>query len=221
MSLHFAEPAFDPSLESVTLFVSASIPNPERWDGPFDSLEITDAVVSLARVFLTAGARIVTAAHPTIAPLLLYVAAELPEDHPRRILTYQSGLFEDVLPRETERFRSEGIGEFVWTDAAAGERPEPGAWDASLEIMRRQMLAESAPSAAAFIGGMDGIDDEFALFTELRPGAPTYPLGRPGGAARGLAERTESSLRSELLESSVYPSVWRRVLANLRADLGI
>jgi hypothetical protein len=57
-----------------TLFLSASIPDPERWDGEFDALAITDAVVALARTFLSAGWRLVTAAHPTIAPLLLYVA---------------------------------------------------------------------------------------------------------------------------------------------------
>lgn len=219
MSIRFdcAEP--DSALEQVTLFLSASIPDPDRWKGRWDSLEITDAVVSLARVFLTAGARIVTAAHPTIAPLLLYVAAELPDHHPRRIVTYQSRLFEDMLPAETRRFRDDGIGEFVWTDAVPGEQPQPGAWDGSLETMRRQMLSETTPAAAAFVGGMRGIDDEYELFSELRAGAPVYPLGRPGGAARRLAEVVDSPLREELLTSAVYPAIWRSVLADLRGRL--
>lgn len=76
-----------------SLFVSASIPDPERWDGEFDALEITDAIVSLTRIFLTAGWRLVTAAHPTIAPLLLYVAAELDVEGDRRISIYQSESF--------------------------------------------------------------------------------------------------------------------------------
>jgi hypothetical protein len=47
-----------PRTESV--FVSASIPDPRRWEGEFDALEITDAVVALARTFLTAGFRVNT-----------------------------------------------------------------------------------------------------------------------------------------------------------------
>jgi hypothetical protein len=45
------EPAklLSPREKDRTLFVSASIPDPDRWEGEFDALEITDAVVSLAR----------------------------------------------------------------------------------------------------------------------------------------------------------------------------
>ena len=102
-----------------SIFVSASIPDPERWDGEFDALEITDAVVSLARTFLTAGFRLVTAAHPTIAPLLLYVAAEFPSAATERVAIYQSELFTDVLPAATRRFEAEGVGRLEHTDLVA------------------------------------------------------------------------------------------------------
>lgn len=214
MTLSFQATA-DRPLEGQSIFVSASIPDPARWDGAADPLEITDAVVSLARVFLTSGARLVTAAHPTIAPLLLYVAAELPPEHGNQIVTYQSELFEDVLPPATRRFRQEQIGSFVWTQMAPNERPKAGEWRESLAIMRRQMLEETRPSAAVFVGGMDGIRDEFALFAELRPGAPTYPIGRPGGEARALAESADTQLQGELSTSSIYPALWRRVVEDL------
>lgn len=203
--------------EGRALFLSASIPDPARWDGDFDPLEITDAVVSLARVFLTAGWRLVSAAHPTIAPLLLYVAAEMPEEGDRRIAIYQSALFEDVLPTATRRFEADGIGTVIWTKAADGDRPAPGEWDASLEIMRRQMLAESEPAAAAFIGGMEGIPDEYRLFSEIRPGRPRYALGRPGGAARALAGGSRPALADQLVDGDVYPAIWRVVLKDLEA----
>ena len=64
-------PMDQPSPGGRALFLSASIPDPERWSGPFDALEVTDAVVALARASLTRGYALVTAAHPTIAPLLL------------------------------------------------------------------------------------------------------------------------------------------------------
>jgi SLOG cluster3 family len=208
-------------LDGATVFLSASIPNPERWDGPFDPLAITDAIVALGRVFLTAGARIVTAAHPTIAPLLLYVAAELPPDHPRRIITYQSRLFQDVLPAATRRFADEGIGEFIWTDAAIEERPVPGEWHESLAVMRNQMLAETSPTAATFIGGMEGITDEFEMFTRLYPEAPTYAAGRPGGEAARLVEASPPSLRDELAGNPRYPAVWRQVATDLQRRLNL
>jgi hypothetical protein len=217
MTLHFGTNRPERVLVDATIFVSASIPNPQRWNGPADPLAITDAVVSLARVFLSAGARVVTAAHPTIAPLLLYVASELPSERPPEIVTYQSDLFEDVLPPETRRFEQEEIGRFVWTPRAEGERPVPGKWDQSLAIMRRQMLTETSPSAAMFIGGMEGIVAEYSMFTDLFPEALCYPLGRPGGESRMLAERLNSPLAGQLRESRVYPALWRTVLADLTA----
>jgi hypothetical protein len=215
MSVEFVSAQENPALVDKTIFLSASIPNPARWDGPSDALAITDAVVSLARAFLTAGTRIVTAAHPTIAPLLLYVAAELPAESPRRVVTYQSALFEDVLPEATRRFRDEEIGSFVWTEASPGDTPEPGERESSLHIMREQMLRETHPSAAVFIGGMEGISDEFSMFTTLFPHAPVYPVGSPGGEARVLAEGVDSPVRDELQESKLYPVLWRLVLNDL------
>lgn len=208
-------PAPTPGAAERAVFVSVSIPDPSRWDGDFDALEITDAVVSLARTFLTAGWRLVTAAHPTIAPLLLYVAAELPAEGGRRVSVYQSELFEDVLPTATRRFEAEGIGRVVWTAAAEGDRPLPGEWNASLEIMRRQMLADTAPEAAIFVGGMQGIFDEYELFSEMRPGRTRYAVGRPGGAARTLALESRSALYDQLLDGVVYPAIWRAVLEDL------
>jgi SLOG cluster3 family len=222
LTLDHAEP--DPVVDGAPVFVSASIPDPARWQGPFDALEITDAVVALARSFLTAGARLVTAAHPTIAPLLLYVAAELPGVARGRIVVYQSEVFEDVLPPATRRFEEEGFGELVWTSAAPGETPDPDNRAESLYVMRRQMLAETEPQAAVFVGGMAGIIDEWKLFAADRPGSPRYPLGYPGGEARRLAETRLGEAPTDALDglltsSSLYPAVWRAVLGDLRNHL--
>jgi hypothetical protein len=208
-------------LHGRTVFLSASIPDPGRYEGPFDALEITDAVVAAARAVITAGGVLATAAHPTIAPLLLYVANELPADPTSEVAVhvYQSRLFEDVLPSETRRLFETGAGQPHWTRAAENERPEPGRWNESLRIMRRQMLREQAPGAAVFIGGMQGILDEFDLFREMYPMSPTYPLARPGGEARHLVVRAEFAGRSTelgqmLATSDVYPAIFRRVVAD-------
>lgn len=214
MSLHFQQPDTK-ELDGLTVFLSASIPDPQRWSGNADPLAITDAVVAFARTFMTAGARLVTAAHPTIAPLLLYVAAELPDRRSRLIVTYQSEVFQDVLPAATQRFRDEGIGEFNWTPAVPGEQPLPGECEGSLELMRRRMLGESKPSAAAFVGGMEGIPQEFSIFTALYPDAPTYAAGKPGGEAQALVERSPSSLQGELMHSAIFPALWRAAVSDL------
>ena len=64
-------------LASKAVFLSASIPDPNRWDGDFDALEITDAVFAVGRAILSSCAHLVTPAHPTIAPVLLYIAADI------------------------------------------------------------------------------------------------------------------------------------------------
>jgi hypothetical protein len=201
------------------VFVSASIPDPARWAGDFDALEITDAVVAACRAVLTAGGLVVTAAHPTIAPLLLYVASELPPASEPRVVVYQSLLFDPVLPPATRRFHELGVGRLVWTKAAEGERPRPGKWDESLRLMRNAMLHDTNPAAAVFIGGMDGIRTEFEHFVEMFPERPAYPLGGPGGEARHLAPLTSPSLATLLSSGDVYPAIFRRVLADLVARL--
>lgn len=209
-------------LDGRTVLLSASIPDPDRYEGAFDALEITDAVVAAARSVITAGGVLATAAHPTIAPLLLYVANEFPRDLTSNVAVhvYQSRLFEDVLPSETSRLFEMGAGQPHWTRAAENERPEPGHWNESLRIMRRQMLREQAPAAAVFVGGMQGILDEFKLFREMYPTRPTFPLARPGGEARQLVVQAElaglsTELRQMLATSDVYPAIFRRVVDDL------
>lgn len=197
------------------IFLSASIPDPARWKGRFDALEITDAVVALARAVLTSGYRLVSAAHPTIAPLLLYVAAEFPDADSLRVQIYQSMLFEDVLPTETRRFEADRVGSVTWTPAADGDEPTPGRWNESLRLMREQMLTETEPAAACFLGGMDGIPTEFAMYTGLFPSRPIYALGRPGGEAAELVDRVRSPLRPRLRTGGTYPALWRKVMEEI------
>jgi hypothetical protein len=198
-----------------SLFLSASIPDPRRWDGGFDAFAITDAVVAVARTFLSAGWSLVTAAHPTVSPLLLYVAGELPLDGRRRIVTYQSALFDEILPEATRRFEEQGISSPRRTRAVEGDLPQPGAWDRSLLLMRREMFTETAPDAAVFVGGMDGITDEYVLFGELLPERPRYAIGGPGGAARQIALTGADWSDDLLADGRVYPTVARAILERL------
>ncbi|CAL4858622.1 hypothetical protein [Microbacterium sp. MM2322] len=203
-----------------SIFLSGSIPDAARWQGDFEPLEITDAVVAFARACLTREFRIVTAAHPTLAPLLMYVAAEFPSTDEARIVIYQSQLFETVLPTATRRFEADGVGELIWTEAVAGDEPTPGHWEASLREMRSRMLTETNPLAAVFIGGMEGVREEFSRFSDLFPGRPKYAVRRPGGEAAQLsleAQRASSSV-SDAENDISYPTLWNGFLRELDPD---
>ncbi len=203
------------SLDGVEVFLSASIPDPMRWNGPFDALGITDAVVAVARAILFAGGRLVTAAHPTIAPLLLYVAAEQGPSISPSVLIYQSAVFDAILPDATRQFEAEGVGRVIRTAAVDGEVPDPAQATQSLALMRHQMLSQEPLAGAIFIGGMEGIPDEYALFGNLHPRSPTYAFGVPGGSARSLVEFSPPDLGEKLATSAIYPAVARAIVNDL------
>lgn len=210
-----------PVLAGRSVFLSASIPTRERWDGEFNAREITDAVVAASRAVLTAGGVLVTAAHPTIAPLLLYVAGEFP---PRAsgeasVITYQSSVFERVMPEATVRFRDLGIGEFRLTPAVLGDKAEFPLRNRSLLVMREQMFAETKPIAAIFVGGMQGIREEYELLDSVSPTPIRYPVGRPGGEAARLPQTVDGELAALLTSGDVYPTIFRAVLDDLVARM--
>lgn len=204
-----------------SLFLSSSIPSDEyqALHGVIDPLEITAAVVAIVRGAVMAGIGIVTATHPTIAPLILYVAQEtrgLAGAATPPAIVFQSDLFREEIPDATQKLASDAGAPLVWTEAVPGERPVRGSWDGSLRVMRDQMLREPSILGAVFIGGMDGIRDEHELFRELRPNLPTFPLGAPGGAAASLVHAAPSELRDVLVSSRVYPAVIREILRYIR-----
>jgi hypothetical protein len=161
------------------IFFSASFPSGDRGEryGPSDAGEIASAVTALARAVFTSGGHLVFGGHPTITPLVLLVAAE----HGRReaVDVYQSRWFDGEIPAETRRLEELGFGKIRWTPRRSGR-------DSSLRLMRAVMLEESQPSAAVFIGGMEGIQEEWHDFGRLRPGRPRLAVTAPGGSAAHL-----------------------------------
>ncbi len=129
---------------------------------------------------------------------------------------FQSRLFEDALPPATRALADGGLAEFRWTAAVTGDEPVPGRWGASLAVMREAML-DTDPVAAIFLGGMDGITEEFSRFRDRFPGRPTYALAAPGGVAATLTDESPSDLVPTLRSSRSYPAVLRRIVEDLAA----
>jgi hypothetical protein len=211
------------------VFLSASFPagtRDERYFSTSNPLNITDAVVATARAVAWASGRLVSGGHPTISPLLLSVGEDLSRILPTRevfVRIYQSRFFEAKIVAQTLDLVSKRVGEIVWTDAAEDQTE-------SLALMRKKMLVETTPIAAIFIGGMEGVEEEFRLFRGYYPDRPVYCIGSPGGATKYLAEgialgKTDIGWKyvrvdpEELLSSTIYPALMDAIVSDMEAFL--
>jgi len=89
-------------------------------------------------------------------------------------------------------------------DAIAGDRDE------SLRKMREEMLQSQRFEAAVFIGGMEGVLEEAAMFAELYPEAAMIPVASTGAAASEVywAGAYPTEFQTEL----TYPTLFRHYL---------
>lgn len=188
------------SLGGVHVFLSASFPSGDRGREvePYDADAIADAVTAVVRAVLLSDGKVLFGGHPTITPLVLLIGTELRMQHSVDI--FQSRWFEDDVTSETLRLVESEVGEIHWT-------PRLATLEASLHLMRDEMLAFVRPAAAVFIGGMSGIFEEYAILGRAHPGVLRLPLAGPGGAAARLpTNETELPRRLQgQLSSRHYP----------------
>ena len=159
------------------VFLSASVPEPGRPD--FDETANPFLIQFAVREFVTVclgRRRIIWGGHPSITPMVHAVCSEFGMDFDAPVMLYQSEYFRNRFPETNDYFDP------VITPEVDGNK------DASLTLMRRAMLSRPM-EAAIFIGGMEGIFEEYDLCHQLQPDARVIALAAPGGAARQLAER--------------------------------
>lgn len=167
-------------LGSRPVLLSASFPSGSRGIAfqPYDADAVADAVTALVAAVLAANGRIVFGGHPTITPLVLRMAA----DHgvQQTVEVYQSDEFRDLITEPTRELERLGFGTIVST-------PRGSNLSLSLTRMRHAMIDHNPDLVCAlFVGGMEGIADEYAVVGELRPAVARLPMGAPGGAAARL-----------------------------------
>ncbi|MFL6728030.1 MAG: hypothetical protein ACJ8FS_16180 [Sphingomicrobium sp.] len=183
------------------IFLSASVPDPRRaphYAATADTVAITAAVSAL--VYVTLGRRpLIWGGHPAITPMIWIVAQDLGLEYGQWVKLYQSRFFEDEFPEENALF-----GNVIFTDPVAQDREQ------SLRAMRERMFRDNRFDAAVFIGGMEGIRDEFALFRSFQPGVQMVPVGSTGGAAAELIDRGEAA--QDLWSELDYVSLFHRHL---------
>lgn len=168
------------------IFLSASVPKPDRAEGRYFStanpLLIRLAVRELVRAVL-GRKKLVWGGHPAITPMIWAICEDLGLDYGEWVILYQSRFFEELYPEENREFKN-----VIFVDAAPG-RDEVERRENSLRAMREAMLSRPGLEAGVFIGGMDGVEREFEVLRRWHPEAVVVPVAATGGAARELAQK--------------------------------
>ena len=187
------------------IFLSASIPLQERnpeYIETADIIAIRDAVIALTTVVLPYH-RLIWGGHPSITPLVYYVMEKLKLNIQEHVTLYQSRFFEKHFPEDNNKFRN-----IVLTDIVDDDR------ESSLLHMRSRMLGESEFAAGIFIGGMEGVEEEYDMFIEKHPKALALPIASTGAAAKKIYDERFTDKNERLVKDYAYMSLFQKYLIN-------
>lgn len=186
---------------SSLIFLSASVPLPNRDVKYFetaDVIAIRDSVRALVTATVPFG-KIIFGGHPAITPMIRMMLRNMGVSPRMHITLYQSRYFQKDFPADNDAFES-----LVLVDAADSR-------DTSLLNMRKAMISSHDFAAAIFIGGMEGVEQEYKLFREIHSQKPAYPIASTGAAAKFLFDRNCPE-KHDLLADLHYLSLFRRLL---------
>ncbi|RYE55337.1 MAG: hypothetical protein EOP48_10450, partial [Sphingobacteriales bacterium] len=146
--------------------------------------------------------KIIWGGHPSITPLIYYVMEKLGLNIQQHVKLYQSLWFEDLFPEDNNKFEN-----IVFTDKLQDIQ-------SSIKLMRVRMLSENVFSAAVFIGGMDGIEDEYKMFKERHPNAFLLPIASTGAATKIVFDNLlpDNFKDDRLLKDYGYMSLFQDLL---------
>lgn len=165
---------------------------------------IRAAVVSLALAAVTRKFRLVFGAHPAISPMILTAARDAGAP-PESIIIFQSEFYLGRLPSATLELASWDAGLLVITKAAP-ERPTATRSPASLTLMRELMVGVPGLTGAVFVGGMEGVEEEAALFNLAHHDLPRYAVASSGSAAAELLKSEPARFKGTSLDEKMLTS---------------
>lgn len=179
------------------IFLSASMPTKDRDHRFFDSADfiaIRDAVVALVNAIIP-NYKLVWGGHPAITPIIHDIFKKRGFDYNKHITIYQSNYFSEKMPKENQQFDN-----VILTQEVRCHADEKRNISESLAIMRKRMLTDNPIYAGVFIGGMEGVLDEYKLLKFYSNGkSKIFPIASTGAAARILYE--QMSDRQEISDS--------------------
>jgi hypothetical protein len=185
------------------IFLSASVPDPQRHPKYYTTSDVTairDAIRALVTIVLPRW-RLVWGGHPAITPLVRVMAEGIGIMGSDKVRLFQSNYFRGKMPSDNAAFER-----VIKVPAVKGDRA------ASLERMRQQMIVSERFIAGVFIGGMEGVEEEYRLFRAEHPSAKVLPVASTGAAALLIYRQEQGSLPQALLDDTAYPTMFRRLL---------
>ncbi len=188
--------------KQLNIFLSASIPMPGRdlkYIGTADVIAIRDSVLALTTVLLPKY-RLIWGGHPSITALIAYVLKHSEKEANEHVTLYQSKYFERYFPLENE-----SVAHIIIT-------PDLYDREESLKEMRIQMIKGNQFDAAFFIGGMEGVEVEYEMFTKFHPYAKVFPVASTGAAAKKIFDIAPEKYDTRLLTELTYTSLFKDLL---------
>ena len=185
------------------IFLSASIPLPDRdpkYIGTADISAIRDAVNALAKVVIP-NAILVWGGHPSITPLIRVILEKLKTDVSKHVVLYQSGFFSKIFPSDNEHIECIKLINEIKDNK-----------DESLALMRKEMIGGNDFTAGIFIGGMEGVEDEFNLFKQYHPDALLLPVATTGAASLSIYQASPENYMEELNTDYAYMALFTKLL---------
>lgn len=201
-----------------SIFLSASIPIEGRDQKYYNSADVTairDAVIVLVEICLKHQIKIIWGGHPAITPLVYQVIKQYLDKSDsinyyetdkkvvqKYVHIFQSDWYKDKFPKDNEFFEN-----IIFT-------PKGNNQSESLKIMRKAMMKADEFYAGIFIGGMEGVEDEYKIFCEANPQAKVLPIASTGAAASIIYESDAKTkqFEADLLTNYAYNSLFSKYI---------
>lgn len=117
------------------------------------------------------------------------------------ITLYQSRFFEKHFPKDNNKFENIELIDIIDDDR-----------EKSLLEMRNRMLDEHEFAAGVFIGGMEGVEEEYKMFIKKHPNAITLPIASTGAAAKKIYDEQFLDKNERLVKDYAYVSLFQKYL---------
>lgn len=186
------------------IFLSASIPSPERKKKYYDTADfiaIRDSIRALATVVIP-KAKLILGGHPAITPIIRNIMEAMKSDLSSHVTLYQSEWFKKEFPKENKKFE-----EICYTK-------KKNTKEESLKLMREEMIYQNDYIAGIFIGGMEGVEEEFELFSKSHSKALLLPIATTGAAAKIIFDKSSHKFDNRLKTEFTYMKMFKELLRN-------
>jgi len=187
------------------LFLSASVPLRSRNPTYFasaDAIAIRDAIRAITMVVVERRAQLIFGGHPAITPMIRLQLSKAGLPVGNHVVVYQSRFFEHSFPADNAAFERVELIDAIANDS-----------EASLRQMREAML-HGLFDVGLFVGGMEGVEEEYELFRKLHPQTLAFPIASTGAAAANIFDRELALQRAhpELRDELSYLTLIRDLL---------